>query len=130
MNVMKKALVALSATGATLTGLALGGGMASADPEASLQLDKTSVAPGDTVNVVATCGAGEGVNMVGSEAFAPTGQDGPYTGNGGTAVFGDDQRGDEKQGIATIRDVGPGTYHVGQRCGGGNAGGLEIHVLP
>ncbi|WP_157357338.1 hypothetical protein [Amycolatopsis nigrescens] len=130
MNVARKAFISLSVAGITAAGVLAGGGIASAESGAYLELDRTTVAQGETVNVLARCDTGEALNLVGSEAFAPTGQDGPYEGNGGVAVFTREVAGN-LEGQAGIRtDVAPGTYRVTERCGGGNAGGVDITVLP
>ncbi|GAB3499879.1 hypothetical protein [Amycolatopsis cihanbeyliensis] len=103
---------------------------ATATPAPFLRVDKTTVSPGMVVHVSAYCGRREGLNHVGSAAFAPTGHDGPYQGNGGVVVFTERTPGGG-EGYAEIRaDAVPGTYYVGQRCGGGNAGGLTLTVTP
>jgi len=122
----------VSLTAASL--LLAGSGIATANTMAGetvpyLKLDRTIVSTGDHIKVFARCGGGELLNLVGSEAFAPTGADGPYEGNGGVAHF-TARIDDGLEGEATIRDgIAPGHYHVGQRCGGGNAGGAELTVV-
>jgi hypothetical protein len=131
--------VLLSTAGLLLTGSGIAAASTSAtntaitntaEETAYLRLDRTVAHEGDSVKIFARCGAGELLGLVGSEAFAPTGQDGPYEGNGGVARF-TARIDDGLAGEATIRrDIAPGHYHVGQRCGGGNAGGLELTVIP
>jgi hypothetical protein len=126
MNALRKSVI----TVATLAGLVASTGVAFAGTGAYLRLDHMTVHKGDLVHVVAGCGDGGLLNLVGSEAFAPTGQDGPYDGDGGVAVFTRQANG-LAVGAATIRaDIAPGRYHVGERCGGGNAGGLTITLRP
>ncbi|GAA1946908.1 hypothetical protein [Amycolatopsis minnesotensis] len=126
MNIVRTAFVALSVAGIA----AAGSGVASADGGTYLHLDRTTVTTGDTVRVVARCSDGEGLNFVGSEAFSPTGDDGPYQGNGGVVPFHDEADGGLKGSTVVRADVAPGVYHVGQRCGGGNAGGVDLTVTP
>jgi hypothetical protein len=124
------ALRTTAITVAALAGLLASTGTASAGTGAYLRLDHTTVHRGELVHVVAGCGDGSLLNLVGSEAFAPTGQDGPYDGDGGVAVFTRQADG-LLSGAATIRaDIAPGRYHVGERCGGGNAGGLDLTLRP
>lgn len=127
-HALGSACVVVAAAAFALVGSA---GMASADTESYLRLDKPIVTAGETVGVLAGCGEDEILGTVGSAAFAPTDQDGPYEGNGGAVVFSSRSEGGEASGHATIRsDAAPGTYHVGQRCSGGNTGGAQITVLP
>lgn len=126
MNTVRTAFVALSVAGIA----AAGSGVASADGGTYLHLDRTTVATGDTVHVSAKCDDGEGLNFVGSEAFTPTGDDGPYQGNGGVVPFHDRSDGSATGETVIRADVAPGVYHVGQRCGGGNAGGVDLTVTP
>lgn len=126
MNALRNTVSAVAA----LAGLLASTGVAAADTGAYLRLDHTTVHRGELVHVVAGCGDGSLLNLVGSEAFAPTGQDGPYDGDGGVAVFTRQANG-LAVGAATIRaDIAPGRYHVGERCGGGNAGGLDLTLRP
>ncbi|MFI6024352.1 hypothetical protein [Amycolatopsis magusensis] len=126
MSTLRRALLVSTAT------LALAGAAAApagATPTGSfLKLDKEIVRAGEQVRVVAGCGV-DGLNFVGSAAFAPTGQDGPYTGNGGVAVF-DVRTTAVSWGSATVRaDAMPGSYQVSERCGGGHAGSKELTVI-
>ncbi|PXY32241.1 hypothetical protein [Prauserella muralis] len=102
--------------------------VASATAPAFLVVDKSTVAPGELVRVSAGCPLGEGVNHVGSAAFAPTGHDGPYSGNGGVARLTAQAAG-AAAGRAVIRpDAAPGRYDVTLRCGGGHAGTTTLDV--
>ncbi|MGC7095879.1 hypothetical protein ACPZ19_14500 [Amycolatopsis lurida] len=123
MSTLRRALIVSTAI------LALTAGTASAAPTGSfLRLDKEIVRAGEQVRVVAGCGV-EGLNLVGSTAFAPTGQDGPYTGNGGVAVF-TVRSSALSWGTATVRaDAMPGVHPVSERCGGGHAGSRELTVV-
>ncbi|WP_158881177.1 hypothetical protein [Amycolatopsis anabasis] len=125
----RKAFSSLAVAGAAAAALLATAPTASAGQPAELRLDRTTVAYGEALHVLARCDEGETLNHVGSEAFVPTGDDGPYEGNGGVVKF---TRFSDAgaEGDTTIRnDIAPGTYHVGLRCGGGNAGGSEITVV-
>ena len=125
MRRISRALAAMSIAG--LASGTFGVASAGAAPVPSLHLDHASYAPGQVVKLSVSC-AGDGLNYVGSTAFKPTGHDGPYTGNGGTAKI-TSQQGGELHGYAVIAPhAKPGKYDVGQRCGGGNAGGTELTV--
>ncbi|AXB46891.1 hypothetical protein [Amycolatopsis albispora] len=126
MATLRRALIVSTATLA-LAGAAAGTASASTTG-AFLTLDKEIVRAGEQVRVLAGCGV-EGLNLVGSTAFAPTGQDGPYTGNGGVAVFAV-RSSALSWGTATVRaDAAPGVYQVSERCGGGHAGSRELTVV-
>ncbi|MFF5986374.1 hypothetical protein [Prauserella flavalba] len=93
-----------------------------------LLVDKSTVSPGGVVHVTARCPLAEGISHVGSPAFTATGHDGPYTGNGGVAVF-TEHVGGMGSGHARIRsDAAPGTYPVVLRCGGGHAAEVPLTV--
>ncbi|MBK1783978.1 hypothetical protein [Prauserella cavernicola] len=101
-----------------------------ATADATLLVDKSIVSPGEVVHVTAKCPYAEGISHVGSPAFAATGADGPYAGNGGVAVL-TARSGGFGIGRAEIRaDIAPGVYPVVLRCGGGNAGTVELTIPP
>jgi hypothetical protein len=130
MRFLNKAATAASIAGISAACL-IGGSaaVAVADTAPFVHLHPTVVSAGDRVNVTAGCGdSGEGLNWVGSHAFAPTGNDGPWEGNGGVARITKVVNG-TYYGYATIANVQPGSYWVGERCGGGNAGGVYISVV-
>lgn len=93
--------------------------------EQPLTVDKSTVAPGEVVNIGLT-DTGEGVNFVASEAFAHAPQNAfdermgdakiVHSGNGHTEL------------IAEVADVKPGVYDIRTRVGGGSGPSIQITV--
>jgi hypothetical protein len=130
MRFLGKALTATSVAGVAAACLVGGSGLAAADTQASLHLNPTTATQGELIKIFATCGADEGLNYVGSEAFQPTGGQGPYApGGGGIAKITKRHNGRYYGYVFVRNDIAPGTYHVGERCGGGNAGGVDLTVV-
>lgn len=127
MRAISRTLAALSIAGLSTAGVLGTAAVASAADVPSLHLDQRTYAPGEVVELSADC-AGDGLNFIGSAAFAPTGHDGPYTGNGGVATITAQRDGVSRGHAVIAADTEPGDYHVGQRCSGGNAGGVMITV--